>query len=432
MRRMLCSKKTVIMVLAAMLTVGTLAGCSNKSNTVSSEKNTKEENRKNADSNVGQRQNAGDVSILETTPGKMRDITSQELVREIKIGWNLGNSLDVCAADTDGDGEINETPEEGKEVDETLWGNVETTEKLFDALKAEGINGVRIPVTWRDHIVDDSTYEINADWMNRVEEVVRYAYTKGMYVIINVHHDGGGDPDFGAWIRSASQGEKEKQKVMKKYQAIWKQIANRFQNYSDFLIFESMNEVGFDDMEREEAFLLLNEFNQSFVDLVRESGGNNSKRHLLIAGYWTDITQTCTAKEEGIFQMPKDSVENREILSVHYYTPWQFCTTNQQNTWGTEADVEQMYELIDTLEKVFVKQGIPVIVGEYGFGQNEQASCRFFTENFVKYTYDKGIASFLWDNGEQFDRTSMKWKLSGLNDVLKRATSGKNYEIKKR
>lgn len=431
MRKLFYSRKLVVVGLTAALAVTSLSGCSSKNETDSSEKATREESSRKEKSDTSQNQKAGSASILEKTAGEMRDITSQELVKEMKIGWNLGNSLDVCAADTDGDGQVNETPEEGKEVDETLWGNVRTTEKLFDSLKAEGINAVRIPVTWRDHITDESTYEISADWMNRVEEVVRYAYTKDMYVIINVHHDGGGDPDFGAWIRSASEGEETKQEVMKKYQAIWMQIANRFQNYSDYLIFESMNEVGFDDLEQEKAFALLNEFNQTFVDLVRKSGGNNAKRHLLIAGYWTDIAQTCTAKEDGLFKMPKDSVENREILSVHYYTPWEFCTTNQQDTWGTEADIEQMHDLVDTLENVFVKQGIPVIVGEYGFGQNEQASCRFFTENFVKYTYDKGIASFLWDNGEQYDRTNMKWKLSGLMDALKRATSGKSYNITK-
>lgn len=427
MRKLFYSKKLISIALAASLAAVALTGCDNgKSDTTSSQINSEE-----SKGDVSQDKEVGTISTLETTAGEMRDITSQELVKDMTIGWNLGNTLDVCAADTDGDGQVNETPEEGKEVDETLWGNVKTTEKLFDSLKEDGINAVRIPVTWRDHIVDESTYEINVEWMDRVEEVVRYAYTKDMYVIINLHHDGGGDPDFGAWIRSASESEETKQEVMKKYKAIWSQIAKRFQNYSDYLVFESMNEVGFDDLEQEEAFALLNEFNQTFVDVVRESGGNNAKRHLLIAGYWTDIATTCAAKEDGIFKMPKDTIENREILSVHYYTPWEFCTTSQQNTWGTKSDIEQMHRLVDQVEDTFVEQGVPVIVGEYGFGQNEEASCRFFTENFVKYTYDKGIASFLWDNGEQYDRENMTWKLSGLIDALKRATSGNTYKIKK-
>ena len=370
--------------------------------------------------------------MLEKKAGKMRDITSQQLIKEMKIGWNLGNSLDVCEADTDGDGKVNQTPKPGKKVDETLWGNVETTQKLFDSLKKDGINAVRIPVTWRDHIIDKKKNTIDPAWMNRVEEVVRYAYTNGMYVIINLHHDGGGDPDFGAWIRSASEGDKTKTEVFERYKALWTQIASRFQNYSDYLIFESMNEVGFDDMEENKAFALLNEFNQTFVDTVRSSGGNNAKRHLLIAGYWTDIEKTCTGIENGTFKMPKDTIKDREILSVHYYTPWQFCTTNQQNTWGSKEEIKQMHDLIDQLDKTCVKKEIPVIVGEYGFGPNDPASCRYFVENFVKYTYDKGIASFLWDNGEQYDRTKMEWKLNGLIDALKRATSHKSYTINKK
>ena len=375
---------------------------------------------------------AGDTSVLEKKAGKMRDITSQQLIKEMKIGWNLGNSLDVCEADTDGDGKVNQTPKPGKKVDETLWGNVETTQKLFDSLKKDGINAVRIPVTWRDHIIDKKKNTIDPAWMNRVEEVVRYAYTNGMYVIINLHHDGGGDLDFGAWIRSASKGDKTKTEVFERYKTLWTQIASRFQNYSDYLIFESMNEVGFDDMEKNKAFALLNEFNQTFVDTVRSSGGNNAKRHLLIAGYWTDIEKTCTGIENGTFKMPKDTIKDREILSVHYYTPWQFCTTNQQNTWGSKEEIKQMHDLIDQLDKTCVKKEIPVIVGEYGFGPNDPVSCRYFVENFVKYTYDKGIASFLWDNGEQYDRTKMEWKLNGLIDALKRATSHKSYTINKK
>jgi endoglucanase len=427
-------KQLITTVLSMGIVISLLSGCGDQKETKSTTK--KADVTQSADQEAKDPVNtglaAGDTSVLEKKAGKMRDITSQQLIKEMKIGWNLGNSLDVCEADTDGDGKVNQTPKPGKKVDETLWGNVKTTQKLFDSLKKDGINAVRIPVTWRDHIIDKKKNTIDPAWMDRVEEVVRYAYTNGMYVIINLHHDGGGDPDFGAWIRSASEGDKTKTEVFERYKALWTQIASRFQNYSDYLIFESMNEVGFDDMEENKAFALLNEFNQTFVDTVRSSGGNNAKRHLLIAGYWTDIEKTCTGIENGTFKMPKDTIKDREILSVHYYTPWQFCTTNQQNTWGSKEEIKQMHDLIDQLDKTCVKKEIPVIVGEYGFGPNDPASCRYFVENFVKYTYDKGIASFLWDNGEQYDRTKMEWKLNGLIDALKRATSHKSYTINKK
>lgn len=355
--------------------------------------------------------------------GKMRDITSQELLDEMTIGWNLGDTLDVCNADRDGDGQVNENAEV---VDETLWGNVKTTKELFTNLKKEGINAVRIPVTWRDHTGKAPDYKIDEDWMNRVQEVVDYAYSQEMYVIINVHHDGGGDPDFGAWIRNASNQD-EKEKVFDRFKAIWTQIAERFNSYSDYLIFESMNEVGFDDLGEEDAFALLTELNQAFVDVVRASKGNNPMRHLLISGYWTDIESCC----KSVFKMPKDTVENRMILSVHYYTPWEFCTTNMQNTWGTEADLELMHSKIDMLEENFVKKGVPVIIGEYGFGRNETASCVYFAENLAKYSHEKKIPTFLWDNKQMYNRETMKWNVEGLGEALKRAVSEKDYEVTK-
>ncbi|MEO2812686.1 glycoside hydrolase family 5 protein, partial [[Eubacterium] siraeum] len=176
--------------------------------------------------------------------GKMRNITSQQLVEDMTFGWNLGNTLDVCQADRDGDGKINEHVEAGEKVDETLWGNPKVTKELFTSLKKNGVNAVRIPVTWRDHM--DSNGNIDREWMDRVQQVVDYAYSQGMYVIINVHHDGGGDPKFGAWIIEESQNDYNT--FLKKYKNVWKQIAERFKNYSDYLIFESMNEVGFDTL----------------------------------------------------------------------------------------------------------------------------------------------------------------------------------------
>ncbi len=259
----------------------------------------------------------GDSDIAINYTDEMRDITSMELVSEMGIGYNLGNSLDVCNADRDGDGEIDEN---SSDVDETLWGNPVVTKELIEFVKESGFNSIRIPITWRDHIDED--YNIDEEWMDRVVEVVDYAYDLGLYVIINVHHDGGGDPEFGAWIRNASA---DYDGVLEKYLAIWQQICDRFEDYGDRLIFESMNEVGFDDLDEWKAYETLNSLNQAFVDLVRSSGGNNPERHLLIAGYWTDIAETCDSQ----FEMPDDPAD-RCILSVHYYTQWQLCTTNRQ------------------------------------------------------------------------------------------------------
>lgn len=357
--------------------------------------------------------------------GKMRNITSQQLVEDMTFGWNLGNTLDVCQADRDGDGKINEHVEAGEKVDETLWGNPKATKELFTSLKKNGVNAVRIPVTWRDHM--DSDGNIDREWMDRVQQVVDYAYSQGMYVIINVHHDGGGDPKFGAWIIEESQ--KDYNTFLKKYKNVWKQIAERFKNYSDYLIFESMNEVGFDTLynkNKADAYNLINKINQDFVDIIRATGGNNAKRHLLIAGYYTDIERTC----DSLYKMPDDKA-GRCILSVHYYTPWDFCTCDIKHTWGTKSEVRQMETLIGKMKKNFVDKGIPVIIGEYAASGSDLSSCIFFIEKLNKLCSDYGIATFIWDSGRQVNRKTYKWRTPQYLEALKRATSGKDYEVVK-
>ena len=357
--------------------------------------------------------------------GKMRNITSQQLVEDMTFGWNLGNTLDVCQADRDGDGKINEHVEAGEKVDETLWGNPKATKDLFTSLKKNGVNAVRIPVTWRDHMDSDGT--IDREWMDRVQQVVDYAYSQGMYVIINVHHDGGGDPKFGAWIIEESQ--KDYNTFLKKYKNVWKQIAERFKNYSDYLIFESMNEVGFDTLynkNKADAYNLINKINQDFVDIIRATGGNNAKRHLLIAGYYTDIERTC----DSLYKMPDDKA-GRCILSVHYYTPWDFCTCDRKHTWGTNSEVRQMETLIGKMKKNFVDKGIPVIIGEYAASGSDLSSCIFFIEKLNKLCSDYGIATFIWDSGSQVNRKTYKWRTPQYLEALKRATSGKDYEVVK-
>ena len=343
-----------------------------------------------------------EAATVEPQRPDISGLTSQEIVSSMTIGWNLGNTLDACQADRDGDGVINEHVPDGEEPDETLWGNPKATPELFQALWDSGVNAVRIPVTWRDHI--DEAGIISASWLDRVQEVVDYAYDIGMYVIINVHHD-----------------------TLARYTNLWTQIADRFQDYDEHLIFESMNEVGFDSLSVPKAYKTLNRLNQAFVDLIRSSGGKNPKRHLLIAGYWTDIQKTCN----NLYQMPEDPA-GRCIVSVHYYTPWDFCTTNIKNEWGTESEQREMESLIGMMKTNFTDKGIPVIVGEYAASGNDFNSCVFFCEKLVKMCHDYGIATFLWDNGNgQFDRSMNTWRSEQMHSALQRAVSGEDYTPEK-
>ena len=236
-----------------------------------------------------------------------------------------------------------------------------------------------------------------------------------MYAIVNIHYDSGWWANFPT----------DKEECMKKYTRIWEQITEEFKDYSDKLMFESLNEEGGweslwnrwsgSDKGKAESFGLLNEINQKFVDIVRGSGGNNEKRHLLIAGYNTDIDLTC----DKAFIMPEDK-EKRCAVSVHYYTPSTFCILEQdaswgkaQSEWGSEADVKQLNDYMDMLKTTFIDNGIPVIIGEYGVstGNKTPEMIRLFLSSVAKEAYKRQLCPVLWDITDVFyDRGTCKFK----------------------
>ena len=169
-------------------------------------------------------------------PSSMLSMSAQQIVMNMRIGWNLGYSLESCFSNVIGDYIPDVTPNDWQTIDETFWGNPAVSEKLFWRLTDSGINAVRLPITWREHI--DESGNIDEDWLNRVQQVVDYAYNCGMYVIITVYHDGANDND--AWIRNAV---KDYRSTLSRYTNLWSQIADKFRTYNERLLFESMNEV---------------------------------------------------------------------------------------------------------------------------------------------------------------------------------------------
>lgn len=335
----------------------------------------------------------------------VRDPTSMALAKDMGLGWNLGNTLDAVGG-------------------ETAWGNPPTTQAMIQAIADAGFKSMRIPVSWRGHFGPAPGYAVDAAWMNRVQQIVDWALAAGLYAIINMHHDGGTDTAAGAWIRTAST---DWAGFIAEYSALWAQIADRFKDHGESLVFESMNEVGFDDLKvnggpSQAAFDLLNQINREFVTLVRGTGGSNGQRHLLIAGYNTDIDQSI----RGIV-MPNDA---RTILSIHYYTPWKFCINGNPRDWGTDAEVATLASDFGRLKTAFVDKGIPVILGEYGAIRTTEAASRVFWMEWVtKASCDFGIAPYLWDNGTggEFDRKTLTWRTPGLLEALVHACSGDVY-----
>ena len=257
----------------------------------------------------------------QTAPGVMRDITTMELVREMGIGINLGNTFESFGdwIGLYGDGSVRSY--------ETAWGSPMITQEIIQGYADAGFGVLRVPVHWFNLM--DEEYNISGEYMSAVREVVDWALDAGLYVIINIHHDENG------FFAGFAAGQEEEH--LAAYRKIWRQIAEAFRDCGDHLIFESLNEEGCWDSlwnrwggssGKAEAYRLLNRINQAFVDEVRASGGNNTQRHLLIAGYATGIDETCDA----MFRIPEDPV-NRCAISVHYYTPPTFAILEEDADW---------------------------------------------------------------------------------------------------
>lgn len=345
--------------------------------------------------------------------GVMREgLTALEATRLMGNGINLGNTLEACDNNV---GIKTNTPLSY----ETHWGQPKTTQAMIDGMKAAGFDTIRIPVAWMTNATHlyEGDYTIDADYMDRVEEVVRYARKAGMYVIINDHWDGGWYGMFG------SESAETRALAMEAYKGMWQQIAERFRDYSDYLIFESANEeLGgrFDEnsplycsdsvvtyLTDDERYALTNEINQTFVDVVRATGGNNATRLLLIAGYSTNIDQTCDDR----FQMPKDTADSKLMVSVHYYDPWSYCGASSAASatkWGTVSDYEYMDQQLAKMTK-FTEAGYGVVIGEYGalpcsdgLKDNTLAYHTAFLDACTKYD----LTNCLWDCSGLYKRVS--------------------------
>lgn len=345
--------------------------------------------------------------------GVMREgLTALEATRLMGNGINLGNTLEACDSNV---GIKTNTPLSY----ETHWGQPKTTQAMIDGMKAAGFDTIRIPVAWMTNATHlyEGDYTIDADYMDRVEEVVRYARKAGMYVIVNDHWDGGWYGMFG------SESAETRALAMEAYKGMWQQIAERFRDYSDYLIFESANEelgTRFDEnsalycsdsvvtyLTDDERYALTNEINQTFVDVVRATGGNNATRFLLIAGYGTNIDQTCDDR----FQMPKDTADSKLMVSVHYYDPWSYCGASSAASatkWGKVSDYEYMDQQLAKMTK-FTEAGYGVVIGEYGalpcsdgLKDNTLAYHTAFLDACTKYN----LTNCLWDCSGLYKRVS--------------------------
>ncbi len=341
------------------------------------------------------------VSADDNKTGKMRELTTTEIVADMGIGINLGNTFEACGSWISNSAVSNY---------ERGWGSPIITKEMIKGYKDAGFGVMRVPVAWSNMMGDD--YTINPAYMARVHEVVDWILDEDMYVILNIHYDGGW------WEKFPT----DKENCMKKYKRIWTQLCEEYKDYGDKLMFESLNEeLNFEKLwnrwgskdGKEEAYAIANEINQEFVTLVRASGTKNEKRHLLIAGYSTDIELTC----DELFKMPNDP-SNRMAISIHYYTPATFCILEKdaswgkaRTEWGTDADLAELENNLNMMKTNYIDKGIPVIMGEFGVSTKNKTEemVRYFMTTVCESAYSKGICPVVWDITDVFyKRTECK------------------------
>lgn len=413
-------KKLISFIMVTAMCLGTLSGCGYSDVTQTSEttietqsiEETTSKEIVNEETAVSETIKESKEEVTEENMGEnsMETITATQVVSEMKIGWILGNTLDS----TNSSLPINSAATKW----ETAWGNPVTSRELIDTVIDRGFNVIRIPVSWNDHIDQNNNYKIEESWMDRVQEVVDYAYDRGVYVILNAHHE--------SWYYPYYDNEEKGSAMLK---AVWGQIAERFKDYDEHLIFEGMNEprkigtaVEWNGGD-EEGWNMVNKFNQVFVDTIRNSAGNNPYRILMIPGYGANCW-------EGMKHVEVPANDNKIIVAVHAYEPYNFAL-NVSGTGVWNNDTANIDMIMDNINKLFISKGIPVVIGEFGAlykpdATNEEERAAWATYYIAK-AKSIGVPCIWWDNGlfngegECFgliDRETLEWKYTKVVDGL--------------
>ncbi|MCR4954071.1 MAG: glycoside hydrolase family 5 protein [Treponema sp.] len=320
------------------------------------------------------------------------------IAKDMKLGLNIGNTMEAYEATNCEKITYTWIPLVGKNTPsdyETCWGSPIITQQMVDGIKACGFNTVRIPVFWGNMMKNDGTWTINSDYLCRVREIVDYCLKDDLYAVVNIHH-------FDEFIIRRYNVDD----CAKIFTNLWTQIASYFQNYSEKLIFEGFNEYlggnQFDsngilrEPSPDDAFNLTNNMNKAFVNAVRSTEGNNSRRVLIISGYTTNIDKTTSGK----FIVPEDSEENKLMVSIHYVDNLMYWI----NQIGGQAWVNYIEDQCSRLDKAFTAKGIPVFLGETSAGYPaERITGKLYTESHACLEYvlnklfDHGFVPVIWD-----------------------------------
>lgn len=365
--------------------------------------------------------NNGNDSGSEASGKDLESMNAQELSVIMGNGINLGNTMESADQTRPGNYADNSVT-----YFETLWGQPVTTKEMIDDMKAAGLDTIRIPVAWTNTMhYEDGDYTIAPEYLARVKEIVDYAYENDMFVIINDHWDG----DWWGLYGASDASKRELANTI--YTEMWTQVAEYFKDYDAHLIFEGANEEVGDrlndignvyigegnTLSKDECYAKANEINQTFVDLIRSTGGNNATRFLLIPGYGTDITQTLDSR----WHMPTDTADGKLFLSVHYYTPWSYCGSSGSSTWGTKRNYEEMNTILKNLS-TYIDQGYGIIIGECGVLPTSNGEMKpnwtLWYDNFFANCDLYNYVPVLWNTGDLLNKNTHTWIDDDVKDFL--------------
>ena len=323
------------------------------------------------------------------------DSESIEFAKNLGSGWNLGNTLDACEKGSD--------VKAGMET-EIMWGNPYTSEEMIKCVAEKGFKTVRLPVTWAQHIGTAPDYIIDAQWLDRVNEIADWALACNMYVIINVHHDDA------FWLITDNEHAENASVILSK---IWSQLCERFESYDERLIFEVMNEPRVTGVEDEwygndEYRDVVNQLNEIALETIRNSNGYNKSRYVIIPTY------AASALKENVraLKLPED---DHLMVSVHYY----YGTSHDASEPDCEkplgiVDKTEIYKTFYELYKCFLSKGIGVVLGEFGWTDRTNLdNLSEKTSFYVNLAAEFGMPCMVWDNGEIFrllDRETVEWE----------------------
>ena len=330
----------------------------------------------------------------------------EEYAAEMQPGWNLGNTFDALGED------------------ETGWGNPYVTEELIQSIANQGYKSIRIPITFDERMGSEPDYQIDANFLGRVTKAVDWSLDAGMKVMINVHHD--------SWVWLEWGMDNDYDQSVARFEAIWEQLAEHFLDYGSDLMFESINEPRFAPYDDGEAQALnyLDDLNNRFYEIVRNSGGNNETRPIVIPTLHTGSDQIYLDRLSAWLEEKNDPYT---IATIHYYGFWPFSVNIAGHTTFDQSTIDELHDTFDRVHNQFSQNGIPVVIGEFGllgFDQNvytiQQGEKLKYFEYMIHYAQEKDLVHMLWDNGQHFDRHNYQWQDQELYEMMFASFSGRS------